>query len=441
MRHLSAEVATLVWLFGLAVLVSWITQSWSIMGWLLALIIAARWLFALWAADDWLRSGGRRLNVLWSGPLSDFLYSVTRLLERERNQAHKLLGRARYFKHAAEALPEGVVAIDGAHRIAWFNQGAIALLGLRRRNRGQVVSSVLRLPDVLALVDGSREGALEMRSPVDAARILELELTPFLQGHNLLIIRDITTFKRSDAIRRDFVANASHELRTPLTVMQGYVEMMLDTPGSHADYWHKPLEQMHNQAERMRKIVEDMLILSALEGNDTKLKQEPVNVCTLLTQLVDEAQQLSGKRGHIIQLDLASDKGLLGHEEYLRSAFTNLVSNAVRYTPDGGTISVRWWQDDTGAHLSVTDTGIGIAPEHLPRIMERFYRVDSARSRATGGTGLGLAITRHVLERHNANLTIESDVGIGSCFCCHFPLSLLIAVSCQRDKEYVIKLS
>jgi two-component system phosphate regulon sensor histidine kinase PhoR len=421
MRHFSAEIATLLWLFGVALMISWLSQSWSMIGWALALVISTRWLLALWAADKWLSSGGRRLSVLWSGPLSDFLYSVTRLLERERNQSHKLLGRARYFKHAAEALPEGVIAIDGSSRIAWFNQGAIALLGLRRRNRGQIVSSVLRLPDVLALVAGQHKGALEILSPVDATRMLELELTPFLQGHNLLIVRDITSFKRSDAIRRDFVANASHELRTPLTVMQGYVEMMLDTPSSHADYWHKPLEQMHNQSERMRKIVEDMLVLSALEGSDTKLKQETVNVPILLAQIVDEALQLSGKRAHVIRLVCDSDKGLIGHEEYLRSAFTNLVSNAVRYTPDGGIIGVRWWQDGQGAHLSVIDTGIGIAPEHLPRIMERFYRVDSARSRATGGTGLGLAITKHVLERHHAHLTIESDVGIGSCFSCHFP--------------------
>jgi two-component system phosphate regulon sensor histidine kinase PhoR len=247
-----------------------------------------------------------------------------------------------------------------------------------------------------------------------------------MQGQQLLIIRDITAFKRSDAIRRDFVANASHELRTPLTVMQGYVEMMLDTPSSHADYWHKPLEQMHNQSERMRKIVEDMLVLSRLEGNDAKLKLALVNVPFLLEQIADEAKQLSGVHYHHVELILDSLVCLMGHEEYLRSAFTNLVSNAVRYTPDGGTIKIHWWQDAQGAHLSVTDTGIGIAAEHLPRIMERFYRVDSARSRATGGTGLGLAITRNVLERHNATLTIESEIGLGSCFTCHFPLISLV---------------
>lgn len=429
MKHLEDELATLLWLLIIALVVAWLTQGWQIIGWVLAGLIAGRWLLALWAAESWLYAGGRKLNHLWAGPLSELLYAVTRLLEKERRLAHQLLGRARYFKHAAEALPEGVIAIDGMHRISWFNKGAIALLGLRRSNRGQLVSSVLRLPDVLALVDGQHHGSLEMPSPVDASRILELEVTPFLQGHNLLIIRDISAFKRSDAIRRDFVANASHELRTPLTVMQGYVEMMLDTSDSQQNYWHKPLEQMHNQSERMRKIVDDMLILSGLEGNDSKLKFSSVNVSVLLTQIVDEAQQLSGKRGHHIVLSLETEMGLVGHEEYLRSAFTNLIGNAVRYTPDGGSIYVRWWQDGSGAFLSVTDTGIGIAHEHLPRITERFYRVDSARSRATGGTGLGLAITRHVLERHNATLNVESEIGIGSCFRCVFPLDLVTKLS------------
>ena len=426
MRHLHAEAGTLAWLFLLVFVFAWLFQSWAVMGWVLAVLIALRWLLALWFADDWLHSGGRRLNVLWSGPLSDFLYSVTRLLERERNQSYKLLGRARYFKHAAEALPEGVMAIDGAHHIAWFNQGAIALLGLRRSNRGQLVSRVLRLPDVLAMVDGQHQGSLEIASPVDGTRLLELELTPFLQGHNLLIVRDITAFKRSDAIRRDFVANASHELRTPLTVMQGYVEMMLDAAQTQESMWHKPLMQMHNQSERMRQIVDDMLMLSTLEGNDAKLKQDAVNVPVLLTQVVEEARQLSGVHQHHFDLMLDTRVCLLGHEAYLRSAFTNLVTNAVRYTPDGGRITVRWWLDEQGVHLSVVDTGIGIASEHLPRIMERFYRVDSARSRATGGTGLGLAITRHVLDRHHALLAVESVVGVGSCFSCHFPSTIVI---------------
>ncbi len=426
MKHLKNELATLLLLLIIALLTAWLTQGWVFVGWFLAAFITSRMLLSLWIAERWLYSGGRKLNYLLAGSLSELLCAATQLLEKERRLSQQLLGRARYFKYAAQALPEGVLALDSNYAISWFNKGAIDMLGLSRCHRGQPIERVLRLPELLALVKGEDFGVLEIPSPTNGQCILAIEVTSFMQGQQLLIIRDITTFKRSDAIRRDFVANASHELRTPLTVMQGYVEMMLDTPSSHADHWHRPLEQMHNQSERMRKIVDDMLVLSRLEGNDAKLKIALVNVPFLLEQIADEAKQLSGVHHHYIELILDSLVCLMGHEEYLRSAFTNLVSNAVRYTPDGGTIKIHWWQDAQGAHLSVTDTGIGIAAEHLPRIMERFYRVDSARSRATGGTGLGLAITRNVLERHNATLTIESEIGLGSCFTCNFPLILLV---------------
>lgn len=422
MHYAKQAFSSIVWLFGFALVIAWWTGGWQLMGWLVATVLAIRWLVALWVADKWQSSGGRNLIPLPMNPLLTLLYDATRLLEKERRLAQKLLGRARYFKYAAKALPEGVLAFDKSKRIAWFNQGAIVLLGLRRSHRKQVITSILRLPEVLDLIEGRVSSPLEIPSPLNPQLTLELDIRPFMQGHDLMIVRDITVFKRNDAIRRDFVANASHELRTPLTVMQGYVEMMLDSPDSHADHWHKPLEQMHNQAERMRKIVEDMLILSSLENNDSRLEPIPVDVPALLTQIVEEARQLSGKKGHVITFLLETDKGLQGHEEYLRSAFTNLVGNAIRYTPDGGCITLRWFEQDQNLSLSVCDTGIGIASEHLPRIMERFYRVDSARSRETGGTGLGLAITRHVLERHHAMLSISSELGRGSCFVCCFPL-------------------
>jgi len=427
MRYLKDELAILLWLLFVAVLTAWLTHGWQFVGWGLAGFIALRWMLALWVAERWLHSGGRKLNYFLAGPLNDLLYAVTRLLGKERRLSQQLLGRARYFKYAAQALPEGVLALDSQYAIAWFNKDAIDMLGLSRRHRGQSIERVLRLPEVLALVKREHVGALELISPTNDQRVLSLEVTPFMQGQQLLIVRDITAFKRNDRIRRDFVANASHELRTPLTVMQGYVEMMSDAFQAQDSIWHKPLQQMHNQSDRMRKIVDDMLILSTLEGNDARLKQASVDIAVLLTQITEEAKQLSAAHQHHIELMLETDVCLLGHEEYLRSAFTNLVTNAVRYTPDDGSISIRWWQDEQGVYLSVTDTGIGIAPEHLPRIMERFYRVDSARSRATGGTGLGLAITRHVLDRHNASLVIQSDVGVGSCFSCHFPLSIIVS--------------
>lgn len=416
------ELILSLWFIAFGVLLAWLFQAWAVVGWLLVAVLLGRWLLALSAAAQWLNSGGRRLDSIFAGVLATFLTNASALLVRERHQAHQLLGRARYFKHAAESLPEGVIAIDGEHRIVWFNQGAMQLLGLHRRNRGQMVFAVLRWPQVMQLLLESRTDAIEMTSPLALDRTLSLQVSPFLEGHRLLIARDITAFKRSDRIRRDFVANASHELRTPLTVMQGYLETMVDAQDPALSRWQKPMEQMLNQTERMRKIVEDMLLLSTLEGSEHKLHVSDVNVPVLLRALVDEMRQLSGSRGHDIQLQLDTDAHLMAHEDYLYSAFANLVSNGVRYTPDGGKIVVRWWQDDDGLHLSVTDTGIGIEPQHLPRLSERFYRADNARSRSTGGTGLGLSITRHVLDRHHAHLSVESELGKGSRFTCHFPL-------------------
>lgn len=422
MHLVMREFVVMLWIGGIAAFFAWLFQAWAWLGWLLALVLSTRWLLALSASERWLSSGGRRLDALSAGILADFLFATGALLMRERRQARQLLGRARYFKHAAESLPEGVIAVDGEHRIAWFNQGAMQLLGLHRRNRGQMVFAVLRLPQVVQLLKDATSDTLEMPSPIAQDRILSLQVSPFLEGHRLLIIRDITLSKRNDRIRRDFVANASHELRTPLTVMQGYLETMVDAQDPNLTHWQKPMEQMLNQTERMRKIVEDMLLLSTLEGTEHKLQVADVDVPRLLVSLVDEMRQLSGTRGHDIQLRIETTAHLLAHEDYLYSAFANLVSNAVRYTPDGGKIEVRWWQSTQGLCFSVTDTGIGIEPQHLPRLSERFYRADNARSRATGGTGLGLSITRHVLERHNASLTIDSVLGKGSCFTCCFPL-------------------
>jgi len=425
MRYLEQEFASIVWLLVFSLLIAWWTDGWQFIGWLVAAAIALRWFVALWAADQWQVSGGRKLVLLPINPLLDFLLNATRLLEKERRLAQKLLGRARYFKYAAKALPEGVLAFDKSKRIAWFNQGAISLLGLRRSHRKQTITAVLRLPEVEDLIDGKINSPLEIVSPLDHQRTLELDIRPFMQGHDLMIVRDITVFKRNDTIRRDFVANASHELRTPLTVMHGYVETMLDTPGSHHQQWLKPLQQMHNQTERMRKIIEDMLMLSSLEAADDSLERRQIDVPSMLNQLLNDAKQFSGKHEHHIELILETQCGLLGYENYLRSAFTNLVTNAIRYTPDAGRITLRWFEDEKGVCLSVCDTGIGIAAEHLPRIMERFYRIDSARSRETGGTGLGLAITHQVLERHHAMLTVESEPDQGSCFICHFPLEVM----------------
>lgn len=427
-RFWDSELASVSWLLIFTLLFAWWWNAWLLTGWIFAGVILIRWWLALWTAQSWLVSGGRSWQYWIAGPLAYFLLATMRLLEKERRQSQKLLGRARYFKYAAKALPEGVIALDKSCSITWFNQGAVNLLGLSRDDRKRSILSVMRTPEVSALFRQAGYSTAELTSPLNPNRTLSVELRPFMLGHDLLIVRDITAFKSIDRIRRDFVANASHELRTPLTVMHGYVETMLDTPGSHQQQWLKPLQQMHQQTERMRKIIEDMLTLSRLEVDDESVSKEPIDIADMLMQIQEEAEQFSGDSHHHIALALETDVGLVGYENYLRSAFTNLVTNAIRYTPEGGEVRIRWWLDDFGAHFSVCDTGIGIAPEHIPRITERFYRVDSARSRATGGTGLGLAITRHVLEKHDAKLTVESQLGKGSCFACHFALASVVNI-------------
>jgi two-component system, OmpR family, phosphate regulon sensor histidine kinase PhoR len=250
-------------------------------------------------------------------------------------------------------------------------------------------------------------------------RILTIQLVPYGDNEKLLLSRDVTRWERLEAVRRDFIANVSHELRTPLTVMKGFLETLTDADRMDEKVYRRSLALMTDQAERMQRLVEDLLMLSRLEDSRSLLREESLDVPALLAAIVQEAQSISQGQ-HRITTDLAP-VWLLASREEVRSAFTNLVTNAVRYTPPGGEIAVTWALEDGDPVMRVRDNGEGIAPEHIPRLTERFYRVDRGRSRASGGTGLGLAIVKHVLQRHQGRLVIESTVGTGSTFTCHFP--------------------
>ena len=236
-----------------------------------------------------------------------------------------------------------------------------------------------------------------------------------------MLVRDVTRLHQLEQMRKDFIANVSHELRTPLTVICGYLETLLDNVDDVNPRWKRPLSQMQQQGERMQTLLNDLLLLAKLEATDYPSDNQPVPIDSLLRTIKNDAQALSGQRNQTITLDVEADVALKGSETELRSAFSNLVFNAVKYTQDGGHIRIRWWSDGSGAHLSVQDSGVGIDSKHLPRLTERFYRVDSSRNASTGGTGLGLAIVKHVLLRHRARLEISSVLGHGSTFTCHFP--------------------
>jgi two-component system phosphate regulon sensor histidine kinase PhoR len=328
------------------------------------------------------------------------------------------------MRRAVQALPDGVVILDDAHRIEWFNRTAEAQLQLdASRDLGQNIANLVREPEFIDYLENSNDGTVRIGRSHGLA--LSLRIIPYGQSQKMLLSRDVTQFERVDAMRRDFVANVSHELRTPLTVLVGFLETLQNLkldPQRQRDY----LGMMQEQSERMQRIIEDLLTLSALDSAPPASGDTPVPVPPLVERLKADAEALSSGR-HQIKVDVHGENSLLGVETELASAFGNLVSNAIRYTPPGGTITLAWRESADGARFIVEDTGIGIEAEHIPRLTERFYRVDRSRSRATGGTGLGLAIAKHALARHDATLEVASEPGKGSRFSARFPARRLAA--------------
>lgn len=346
------------------------------------------------------------------------LYKARRTSELTES---RLADNEQRFRRTISALPEGIVLVDAQLQIEWCNPVAERHLGISlRADQGLRLTNLVRDPAFVAyLTTGGTQNAITLRPLANPAVALSVQFIEFESARSIVLTRDITQSERVDAVRRDFVANVSHELRTPLTVVKGFLETLLDArPALDATRQHH-LQLMLDQSNRMSHLVDDLLLLSRLEAQDTTLAEEDVDVVQLVRELGDEARTLSADR-HSIALE-AAPLWLRGSREELRSAFSNLVTNAVRYTPAGGRVVLRWRAAPDGAVFEVEDSGIGVAPEHIPRLTERFYRVDKSRSRETGGTGLGLAIVKHVLLRHDARLEVTSELGRGSVFAAHFP--------------------
>lgn len=350
----------------------------------------------------------------------------TALYHRERQLARsqqRLEGALDRFQSAGAAIPDGIILLDERERIEWFNPSARLYLGLNsEQDIGQQLQYLVRNPQFVNFLQQESPSLPIVFRPLNTTdTTLSVQSVPFDQTRKMLIIRDITLLERANTTRRDFVANVSHELRTPLTVIGGFLETLEDMHDENPQLFKRYQPLMVEQTNRMQRLISDLLTLSRLEA-DGSVAEAPVNIPRLLTMLKTEAEGLSQGR-HTIMLDVNSKNGLTGNEDELHSAFGNLVSNAIRYTPDGGTIHLSWNTNASGAVFAVEDTGIGIAPEHIPRLTERFYRVDKGRSRSTGGTGLGLAIVKHVLIHHQAWLDISSANQKGSRFACCFPNS------------------
>ncbi|KAB7775910.1 phosphate regulon sensor histidine kinase PhoR [Xanthomonas sp. LMG 12460] len=422
-RHIrSAWLKTLGTLAGLllqALLIGWIgghvwmaltLMSLGVMGW------------HYWR----LRRVLRRLTARqrWEPPAGTGVWNeLDRLLYRSqaemRVRKRRLLDMLRAYRAAAAALPDAVVVVDrNSQRIQWFNEAAGTLLGLRHPgDLGAPVVERLQPMPLAHWLSGGRnaEPMLDMPSPVDDRLRLNLRLIPYSDDHWLLVARDVSKLLQLEQVRRDFVANVSHELRTPLTVVHGYLDMLdpEDFPDSGP-----MIAEMRKQSQRMTQLVEDLLTLSRLESQE-HANEESIAMAPMLATLRREAEAHSQGR-HRIEVHDEADCDLVGSNKELHSAFSNLVTNAVRYTAAGGTIRITFAREGDGAVLAVRDSGYGIPAHHLPRITERFYRVSSSRSRESGGTGLGLSIVKHVLGLHQARLEIESEVGKGSTFSCHF---------------------
>ena len=381
--------------------------------------------------DRWLNSTSEA-ELPDGGGQWEFLFA--KLARRERNarlQREDLRNRLERMREASRAMPDGTLIMSRDELIEWLNPMAEEHLGLDgRRDIAMPILNLVRQPEFAGyLQSGDYAEPLSMPSPRQPGRTLQLRVVPFGDDQKLLLTRDVTQLEKLETMRRDFVANVSHEMKTPLTVIHGFLETLEDAlPELPHEQALSFISMAQQQSVRMQRLVDDLLTLSALE-TDTPMSEEPVDMRNLLDIVLIEANALSGGR-HEVTLDAGSDAGQLsGCARDLRSALGNLASNAVRYTPDGGTVRLRWRTVEGCGEFSVEDDGIGIDAQHIPRLTERFYRVDRGRSRETGGTGLGLAIVKHVLERHQATLQIDSQPGKGSCFTVRFPARRTICKS------------
>lgn len=377
-------------------------------------------LLNLYRLDQWLTVSRHAQPPEAAGIWGEVFEHYYRLQRRNRQRKQRLAQLLREFRNSTAAMPDGTVVLNSSWQIIWSNDAAERLLALTARDAGQRIGNLVRQPEfVRYLARDSWKEPLEMVSPTDPDMHLTVHIVPYGEGQRLMLVRDTTRLHRLEQMRREFVANASHELRSPLTVITGYLEALADDPALAED-WSQPIGEMQRQASRMAGIVDDLLELSRLETGDREAAHEPVDVRGMATRLREEALAMpEGPRD--IRLDLASDVRLSGTERELYSAFSNLVFNAMRYTPADGSVTLHWYRRGEQACFSVEDTGIGIAAEHIPRLTERFYRVDHSRVRSKGGTGLGLAIVKHVLNRHGGRLEVDSRPGRGSTFTCVFP--------------------
>jgi len=361
---------------------------------------------------------------IW-GVLFEKLHRLNLNYLQTRDRLHARIDR---IQESTNAMCDGVIMTDASGALEWWNGSAEHLLGFRRStDQGQYIYNLIRTPAFKSYFDAKNyREPLELHSPAKPHIHLQVQISLFGEDDRLIVAKDISRLHQLEQMRRDFVSNVSHEMRTPLTVISGYLETLVDNADDLPPKWRRAINTMATQSFRMETLITDLILLSRIETGEQAISDAPTDVNSLVRQVCQDAQALSGKNQHDITFEASSHQRLNGDENQLRSAFSNLIFNAVKYTPAQGKILVCWFTNSDGGHLSVKDTGAGIDQVHIPRLTERFYRADPSRHKDTGGTGLGLAIVKHVLINHDGNLEIRSQLGEGSEFICHFPAERLV---------------
>jgi len=391
------------------------------------LIVMAHRARQLFKLEQWLNDARIETIPEAGGIWEEAFSQLYKMVKRHNQTKQELADELQHMEQATAALPEGVAILNEVNRLEWFNPVAQQHFDLdAEHDIMQDITYLVRQPEFVEYIQESNfNNPLMMRPARHDDMVLSIKLIPYGVNKRLLISRDITQFERVEAMRRDFVANVSHELRTPLTVVSGFVENLQDMSDLGQDSARRALHLMAEQTRRMDNLVADLLTLSRLENVQSPLHEETVDMKELLNEVYRDGELLSGAK-HPLRLEIASAANLLGNRDELRSAFSNLLSNAIRYTPEGGAILLRWFERGGQPVFLVQDSGIGIAAQHIPRLTERFYRVDRSRSRETGGTGLGLAIVKHIAMRHQAKLEVSSEEGKGSTFALVFPIKRVL---------------
>lgn len=385
-----------------------------------ALLIVFYWLYQLRRVSDWMRRPDvepPEARGIWG----EFFDSIYRLQRSDREERDRLQTAVSYLRDSLAALKDAAVLIDPAANIEWSNEAAQKLLGLQYpRDRGQPVTNLLRVPNFSSYFNGGDYSEpLLIESPLDSSVQLQVEVTAFGRGSRLMFVRDVTRERQLEKMRRDFVANVSHELRTPLTVITGYLLTLMDMEIGQQERLRRPMLQMQQQAERMETLLRDLLWLSQIESTEGREEHRPFDMSDLVSDVREFV--LGAYPDRVIKTTASTSRPILGNYKHVYSAVSNLVINALKYSK--GDVEIDWSEREGELCLAVKDSGPGIDARHLPRLTERFYRVDKSRSQNTGGTGLGLAIVKHVLAGHNARLEIDSEPGVGSTFSCIFPMS------------------